>query len=79
MGVRWVAVAPPAPAVLDHSERLSAPGIAVIAGQWSHAPLTPLLPRFGLQVQQKRSADDLIMILVHSVTEVRFPVKGELI
>lgn len=79
MGVRWVAVAPPAPAMLDHSERLSALGVTVITGQRSHAPLTPLPLWLGLQAQQKRSADDLIMILVHSVTEVRFHVKGELI
>ncbi|KAK2842335.1 hypothetical protein Q5P01_012535 [Channa striata] len=68
-----------APAMLDHSEKLSALGYTVIAGQQSNAPLTPLLLWLGLQAQQKRSSDDLIMIPVHSVTKVRFPVKVELI
>lgn len=65
--------------MLDHSEELSALRCVVIAGRQSHGPLTPLLLWLGLQAQQKRSSDDLIMIQVHPVTEVRFPVKGELI
>lgn len=42
----------------------------------SRAPVTPLTLWLGLQAQQKRNADNLIMTLVHSVTEVRFPSQG---
>ncbi len=74
-----MAVAPLAPAMLDSSEMLSALSFTVNSRRCSRAPLTSLLLRLGLQAQSERSADDLMMMQVHSVTEVRFTVRGELI